>query len=72
MENPNLTVITPTLLTGDSSLDSTVMHEIGHSWFGNLVTNKEWCYFFINEGFNVYFELKILAKVYDKNLANLK
>merc|ERR1712078_391593 len=39
MENPCLTFVTPTLLTGDRSLANVVAHEIAHSWTGNLVTN---------------------------------
>jgi aminopeptidase N len=38
MENPRLSFLTPTLITGDRSLSSTVTHELAHSWTGNLVT----------------------------------
>jgi leukotriene-A4 hydrolase len=40
MENPCLTFVTPSLLAGDKSLADVVIHEITHSWTGNLVTNK--------------------------------
>jgi aminopeptidase N len=39
MENPRLTFLTPTLITGDRALVSVVAHELAHSWTGNLVTN---------------------------------
>lgn len=42
MENPCLTFVTPSLLAGDRSLVSVVIHEITHSWTGNLVTNASW------------------------------
>jgi hypothetical protein len=34
MENPCLTFVTPTLLSGDRSLTNVVAHEIAHSWTG--------------------------------------
>src|SRR5262249_40660100 len=34
MENPRLTFLTPTLLTGDRSLVNVVAHELSHSWTG--------------------------------------
>ena len=40
MENPCLTFVTPSLLAGDKSLADVVIHEITHSWTGNLVTNR--------------------------------
>lgn len=61
MENPCLTFVTPTLLAGDRSLTSVVAHEIAHSWMGNLVTNQSWEHFWMNEGFTVYIERKILG-----------
>ena len=45
MENPCLTFVTPALLAGDRSLADVVVHEISHSWTGNLVTNRNWEHF---------------------------
>jgi leukotriene-A4 hydrolase len=41
-----------------------VAHEISHSWTGNLVTNRNFEHFWLNEGFTVFVERKILAKMY--------
>ena len=56
MENPRLTFLTPTIITGDRSLTSVVVHELAHSWTGNLVTNATWEDFWLNEGWTVYAE----------------
>ncbi|GAM24186.1 hypothetical protein SAMD00019534_073610 [Acytostelium subglobosum LB1] len=64
MENPMLTFLTPTLLAGDRSLENVVAHEIAHSWCGNLVTNRYWSEFFLNEGFTVFVERKIVGRMY--------
>lgn len=71
MENPRLTFVNPTLLAGDKSLVSTVAHELAHSWSGNLVTNGTWDDFWLNEGFTVYFENRIMEEVYGKDVANV-
>ncbi len=64
MENPTLTFATPTILAGDKSLVGLVAHELAHSWSGNLVTNATWSDFWLNEGFTVYFEKRIMEQVY--------
>src|SRR5579863_6125442 len=72
MENPRLTFATPTILAGDRSLVSLVAHELAHSWSGNLVTNATWSDFWLNEGFTVYLERRILEKVYGRARAEME
>ncbi len=71
MENPRLTFVTPTVIAGDKSLTSLVAHELAHSWSGNLVTNATWDDFWLNEGFTVYFERRIMESVYGADYANM-
>jgi len=71
MENPCLTFVTPTLIAGDRSLASVVAHEIAHSWMGNLVSPRNWEHFWLNEGFTVYLERKILRKLYGEHFQNM-
>lgn len=63
MENPMLTFLTPTIIAGDRSLVSLVAHELAHSWSGNLVTNKTWNDFWLNEGITVYLERRIVESL---------
>jgi len=63
MENPCLTFATPTLLSGDKSNANVIAHEIAHSWTGNLVTNSNFEHFWLNEGFTVFTERKILGRM---------
>jgi hypothetical protein len=71
MENPMLTFATPTVIAGDRSLVALVAHEMAHSWSGNLVTNATWNDFWLNEGFTVYFENRIMENVYGKDYADM-
>ena len=69
MENPTLTFLTPTIITGDRSNTDVVAHELAHSWSGNLVTNATWSDSWLNEGFTTYFENRIMEAVYGKDRA---
>ncbi|WP_317175518.1 M1 family metallopeptidase [Pontibacter beigongshangensis] len=71
MENPRLTFVTPTVLAKDRSLTSLIAHELAHSWSGNLVTNGTWNDFWLNEGFTVYFERRIMEELYGKDYADM-
>jgi len=71
MENPTLTFATPTVLAGDRSLVSLVAHELAHSWSGNLVTNATWNDFWLNEGFTVYLESRIMEQLRGKKYADM-
>src|SRR5436190_641604 len=71
MENPRLTFATPTILAGDRSLVSLVAHELAHSWSGNLVTNATWNDFWLNEGFTVYFERRIMEAIAGRDYSEM-
>ncbi|CCH62184.1 hypothetical protein TBLA_0G02440 [Henningerozyma blattae CBS 6284] len=61
MESPNMTFATPTLIAHDKTNIDVIAHELAHSWSGNLVTNCSWNHFWLNEGWTVYLERRILA-----------
>ena len=72
MENPLLTFLTPTVIAGDRSLVSIIAHELAHSWSGNLVTNATWSDFWLNEGTTVYFERRIMERLYGRQRVSME
>ncbi|KAK9732373.1 Peptidase M1 N-terminal domain [Popillia japonica] len=72
MENPCLTFVTPTVLAGDRSLANVVAHEISHSWTGNLVTNANFEHFWLNEGFTMLIERKIIGRLENEHLQDFE
>jgi len=71
MENPCLTFLSPTIIAGDRSLMNVTIHEMTHSWIGNLVTNTSWSHFWLNEGINTYFERRVGAEIYGESSLHL-
>ena len=71
MENPRLTFLTPSVIAGDRSLVNVVAHELAHAWTGNLVTNASANDFWLNEGFTVYAERRILEALEGRESAEL-
>ncbi len=71
MENPRLTFVSPTVIAGDRSLVSLIVHELAHSWSGNLVTNATWSDFWLNEGVTVYIEGRIVEHLYGRRRAEV-
>ena len=67
MENPLLTIAAPEMVTG--STVTVAMHELAHSWFGNLITCKSWEDFWLNESFTVFTERKMTSKIFGKSAA---
>src|SRR5512140_1667685 len=71
MENPRLTFVTPSVIAGDRSLVNVIAHELAHAWTGNLVTNASANDFWLNEGFTVYAERRIVEALDGREMSEL-
>jgi aminopeptidase N len=56
MENQTVVAIEAGMITGDRRNENTLVHEIAHQWWGNLVTPVDWHNTWLNEGFATYSE----------------
>jgi len=72
MENPRLTFVTPTAITGDKSLVALIAHELAHSWSGNLVTFATAKDAWLNEGVTSYVENRVIEALYGKPRADME
>lgn len=48
------------------NVEDLVSHELAHSWFGDLVTCKNWAELWLNEGFATYMEAAYREKMYGR------
>jgi len=54
MEHPTCTSWGSIMVTGDGYFGSVMLHELAHSWFGNLITVDDWTHNWLAEGFATY------------------
>ena len=78
MENITATTMSDTeimfarSLLGRGIVEDLVAHELAHSWFGNLVTHRNWAELWLNESFASYMEAAYREKMYGRNQYMLK
>jgi hypothetical protein len=70
MEYPNITVI------GEShdafTLETTIMHEVGHNWYYGILGSNEREFPFMDEGLNSFYEMRYIRNKYpEKKLTSI-
>ena len=57
---------------GKPAVQDLVSHELSHSWFGDMVTCKNWSELYLNEGFADFMESVAREKLYGRESYNRK
>lgn len=70
MEYPNITIIGES--GNDFTLETTIMHEVGHNWFYGILGSNEREFPALDEGLNSFYEMRYIRTKYpEKKLTSL-
>ncbi|MBN1826490.1 MAG: T9SS type A sorting domain-containing protein [Candidatus Eisenbacteria bacterium] len=68
MEHNTCTSFGDRLVVNNHSTDNVVVHELGHQWWGDLVTCADWNHLWLNEGFATYTETIWFEHLYGSSI----
>lgn len=64
MEHQTMTTLGNYIINGSMTYETTIAHELAHSWFGNCLTPLTWKDVWLSEGFAVYSEAVFIEEMY--------
>ena len=71
MENPQITFMSPSVIVTGKEAEDVAAHEIVHSWFGNLLTCKNWTHTWLNEGITMFGERRTVGRFFGQEFSEV-
>jgi aminopeptidase N len=69
MENASCIFYAENAITGERSMEETLVHEIAHQWFGDMASEKSFAHLWLSEGFADYLTYLFIEKKYGREAA---
>jgi aminopeptidase N len=71
IDNPRLSFISPTAITGDAGPAPVMLHALARAWSGDLISDATWRDRWLNEAFTAYLQMRLMTAVYGQERASM-